>query len=277
MTWPDQHPEEETYTVGTLMGSGGYSTVYTGWSISGEAVAVKVIPKANIRRWTTFHGQRLPMEVLLMEKVRHVQGVASLIHFQEDEENFKIIMEKPDPSQDLYYYLYERVSLNEKEACYLFKQVVNIIGQIHASGVVHRDLKTENILVNLETQMVYIIDFGGGAIYSDTPFTDFEGTMEYSPPEWINEQCYNGILAEIWALGILLFTMMHRDVPFLTDEQILTAQPNFRWNLSAQARDLIMKCLSINPKDRPSIRDIQEHPWMNNRALSEDHRFIHKE
>ena len=273
MTSPDEHVEEEVYTVGALMGSGGYASVHTGWSISGETVAVKIIPKTNIRRWKAFHGQRVPMEVLLMDKVRHVQGVASLLHFQEEEESFHIIMENPHPSQDLYHYMHQRDSLTEREVCFLFKQVVDITEQIHAAGVVHRDLKIENILINLDTHVIYIIDFGGGAFYSDKPFTDFEGTLNYAPPEWIDRQCYDGNSAEIWTLGVMLFTMLHGDVPFFSSEQIQTVWPAFRRNLSTQARDLIMKCLSINPKDRPSISEMREHPWMNIMNISEDHHF----
>jgi serine/threonine protein kinase len=244
--------------VGTLLGSGGYGSVHSGKDSQENTVAIKIIPRRNVRRWE----RSVPMEVALMEQVKHVQGVVSLLDFQVDVDNIYIIMEQPHSTQELYDYLVERTVLPEEEACSFFSQIVEVTIQIHASGIIHRDLKIENVLVNLNTHMIYLIDFGAGAFYRDTMFSDFEGTRAYAPPEWIRDRSYHGHRAEIWSLGILLFALVNGDVPFFNDEQILAARPTFRWNLSTSVRDLITKCLSPQPQKRPSLVDIQEHPWV---------------
>ena len=110
--------------------------------------------------------------------------------------------------------------------------------------------------------MIYLIDFGGGAFSRDTNFTDFEGTHAYAPPEWVDQHSYEGHAAEIWALGIVLFSLVNGDVPFFNDEQILAAQPSFKGHLSTAVKNLLSKCLSFQPQERPSLEEIQEHPWM---------------
>lgn len=253
---------EKTYSIGMILGSGGYGTVYTGKDSQENVVAIKIIPRRKVRRWGKHSGRSVPMEVALMEQVRHVRGVVALLDFQLDRDNIYIIMEQPHSTQELFDYLVERTMLPEEEARSFFCQIVEVIRQIHAAGIIHRDLKMENILVNLKTQMVYLIDFGAGAFYKDTMFSDFEGTRACAPPEWISERSYHGHLAEIWSLGILLFAMVNGDIPFVNDEQILNARATFRWNLSASVKDLITRCLSTHPEKRPSLKDIQGHPWI---------------
>lgn len=77
-------------------------------------------------------------------------------------------------------------------------------------GVVHRDLKSENILVDLDTESLVLIDFGASAIYksSSSPYSDFHGTKQYKSPEYILRKRYTGVPSTVWTLGVLLYDMV---------------------------------------------------------------------
>lgn len=77
-------------------------------------------------------------------------------------------------------------------------------------GVIHRDLKSENILVDLDTQSLVLIDFGASAIFKSTTasYSDFHGTKQYKSPEYILKRRYTGVSSTVWALGIVLYDMV---------------------------------------------------------------------
>ncbi|NWW39249.1 PIM2 kinase, partial [Panurus biarmicus] len=93
--------------------------------------------------------------------------------------------------------------LMEPVAQGLFCQVLEAMQRCTSRGVLHRDIKAKNVLVDLATGEVRLMDFGCGTILQDSFYTRVSGTPEYSPPEWILFGCYHGLPATIWSLGIL--------------------------------------------------------------------------
>jgi serine/threonine protein kinase len=87
-----------------------------------------------------------------------------------------IVMERPANSQDLFDYITQQGSLEEDEARSFFRQIVETLVAMHAEGVVHRDIKDENVLVDLQTGRVRLIDFGSATELKDTDYEDFDGT-----------------------------------------------------------------------------------------------------
>ena len=105
---------------------------------------------------------------------------------------------------------------------------------------------------------VKLIDFGSGALYHKGIYSDFNGTREYSPPEWINHRQYYADGLTIWTLGILLYDMVCGDIPFKTDDQIKIANLNFRpeLHLSKHVIDSIRKCLIVCQTERITIAQL---------------------
>lgn len=211
------------------------------------------------------------MEIELMHKVADCKGCIQILDYIEKNDRYLIIMEKPSKCVDLWDYISINGAIEENLAKLFFKQIVNTVLEMKSKGVLHCDIKDENILVNLETLELKLIDFGAGSFYSENTLKEFHGTRVYSPPEWITNQSYSGEEATVWSLGVLLYNMIYGDIPFERDQDIVNCNLDFnkfkRYDLNEKSKqilnDLITKCLRVDLKERIKLENIMKHKWFN--------------
>uniref|UniRef100_A0A0K2TEH6 Serine/threonine-protein kinase 1 n=1 Tax=Lepeophtheirus salmonis TaxID=72036 RepID=A0A0K2TEH6_LEPSM len=251
---------QKTYTLGPMLGKGGFGTVHAAIrNKDGLHVALKMIRKHRVE------DSGVPREAALLKRVKGIPGVLGVIDYHELPDRFIIAMERVPNCKDLFDYISDSGPIPETLAHHMFRQIVDTVVRCQEdAGVIHRDIKDENILIDTKTHKIKLIDFGSATNFHDEIYSDFDGTRVYAPPEWIKFRCYKGDGLTVWSLGILLFDMVCGDIPFETDSQIKNARITFREDLklSPELKDLILRCLSVNPMDRITLNELKEHYWL---------------
>ncbi|XP_053487408.1 uncharacterized protein LOC128611703 isoform X1 [Ictalurus furcatus] len=268
----EQHTDQEAlfqsrYTLGKLLGQGGFGFVYEGVRTEdGKEVAIKFIQKdKNETIAIPGETQELPVEVALMKMVSRpprCSNVVELLEWFDLANECIMVLEWPSPCMDLFNFTkLQDGRLSEAQARDVILQVIRAARHCCDRGVLHRDIKEQNLLINTDTLEVKLIDFGCGDLLKDTPYGEYAGTLFLVPPEWVMDAEYMGIPATIWGLGIFLFILLCGDCPFDLDEDIFDAQLELCPDMSPECFDLIMWCLEFNPEMRPSFDDLVRHEW----------------
>jgi serine/threonine protein kinase len=156
----------------------------------------------------------------------------------------------------------------EPFAALVFGQIAAGIAHCHRSGVVHRDIKLENILFT-QFPRIKITDFGlCGFITEGKLFTTFCGTACYAAPECLRRDEYDGRLSDVWSLGVLLFAMVVGEFPWDTEnlgammKQIVTGDYALPDHVSLSCKNLIEGMLHVDPLTRFTMDQVMSHPWM---------------
>ncbi len=116
----------------------------------------------------------VPKEVALHGSLQQKYIIKMLDHFENDDK-FYIVMERPEKYIDLYDYITQKGTVSERSSRYLFRQIVEAVQYCLSMGIVHRDVKDENILIDLKSNQVKLIDFGSGTLLQDGIYTEYEG------------------------------------------------------------------------------------------------------
>ncbi|KAL0581434.1 hypothetical protein V5O48_000588 [Marasmius crinis-equi] len=246
------------YTLGRVIGEGAYGTVRLGTHrLTSTRVAIKQIPKemsASLTREIHHHRQL------------HHPHITQMYEVIATEKHIWIVTELCSGGE-LFDYLAEKGRLTEDETRFLFGQLCLAVAYLHEKGIVHRDLKLENVLLD-ERCRVKLGDFGFTREYERGALMEtFCGTTGYAAPEMLQCQRYLGPEVDIWSLGVILYCLLTGMLPFDDDDEavmrekvILAEFEDPEW-LSDDARDLIKRILVKEPSKRLSIAQILSHPW----------------
>jgi calcium-dependent protein kinase len=264
---------EDLYVRNKRLGQGSLGTTYLCTQIAnGLQFACKCIPKRTIQ---SFHDKfsTIAREIEVMYHLKGHPNIATIKTVYEDATKVYIVMELCTGG-DLLDRIKQRGFFEESKAKSLMQIITGVVEACHKAGVMHLDLKPENILFQTsdEDAVIKCIDFGASQFFKPGEvFKDLVGTPSYMAPEVWNH-CY-GQEADIWSSGVILYAMLSGTYPFGgdTNEEIRAElrkgePPSFEYHpwpiISEDAKDLITKMLSHDPKQRPTASEVLNHRWM---------------
>ncbi|RVD92700.1 Ser Thr kinase Kin1 [Tubulinosema ratisbonensis] len=261
------------YTILNKIGTGSSSDVKLGINkFTKEKVAIKIVPrkKANpamAKEREEKREIRILRETVISLFVRH-PNIVRLIDFNYDENYFYLIFEYAEGFQ-LYDLILESGRMSEIDCRRIFRQIISAVVYIHKNGVAHRDLKIENILVDINGN-VKLIDFGLANFYDElNGLRTFCGSLYFAAPELLKGYIYKGNVIDVWSLGVILYTMACGFVPFddksiyVLQEKIKNSDYQLPKHLSLPLKNLISKMLTKNFQDRIDLEEIIEDEWLN--------------
>ncbi|KAG7243766.1 hypothetical protein INR49_009029 [Caranx melampygus] len=250
-----KHNLKHRYEVMETLGKGTYGKVKKAVErASLKTVAIKSIRKERITDdLDKIHIQR---EIEITSSLRH----SNIIRFHEvfeSRDKIVIVMEYASRGE-LYDYIQERRRLPEAEARSIFRQITSAVHYCHKNGVVHRDLKLENILLDQDLK-VKLADFGlSNHFQRGSLLQTYCGSPLYAAPEIVKGLPYQGPEVDCWALGVLLYALVYSSMPFDgANHTTLTEQ------ISQDACALIDWLLTVRVDERATIEDVANHWWVN--------------
>ena len=256
----------EDYILGETLGQGATALVRHAVHINTrQEYAIK-----TYERYRLDHIKKLALkqEISILTSLNHSHIMklhAAIKEFGE----IHLVMEYI-PGLNLYAYMRKKPlkRYDESEVRRLFPQIVSAIRYLHNQDIAHRDIKLENILLD-HTNNIKIIDFGYSTHQENTRKSKlFCGTTSYMPPEVIARREHNGIQADIWSLGVLLYAMVTGKFPFsgINEKEIMSKILRGVFEMpedaSPNCKALLQKMLHIDPRRRLSCSSILKHQYL---------------
>jgi len=276
---------DKDYKILEQLGKGSTASCYECVHVpSGESFAVKVI---NKRRILVMYKDLLPQfrrEVEVLSKLDH-PNIIRLKQVFESREHIHVVTELARGGE-LFDYLVSRPNstISEAGVSFLLRQCIAAVAHMHDHGVIHRDIKLENILLESTPKddekyqdiRLKIIDFGLAKSFGDgcgergTAHTFF-GTVGYISPEMMDRKSYTKAV-DVWALGVVTFVLLCGVFPFHSSKQqpvdYTLRYPDWVSGLSDSAKDLLQGLLQVDPNKRLTVRAALQHPWVSGTTAS---------
>jgi MAP/microtubule affinity-regulating kinase len=244
------------YNIGKQIGQGAYAIVKEALQKStNKKVAIKVYDK--YRLLDPQRKKSVLNEIKILGKIDH-KNIIKIYDTVDASKQLCLIMEYASGSS-LHSFTKTKPNrrIPESDCKKIFKQVVSAIDYCHQRGICHRDIKMDNIIID-KVLGIKLIDFGFSTYSKDQLLKIYCGTPSYMSPEIVTKTPYNGIKADLWALGILLYVLLEGAYPFKASSdkdlyrKISKGQYPAPDGISQNAIKLISKLLVIDPNKRVS-------------------------
>jgi serine/threonine protein kinase len=277
-------PVSQKYDIGAVLGSGNYSVVKLAIDkTSGKEWAAKIITKKDAGPKGL---QMLQTEVDILSSCEH-PNIVRLSEVYETDEHYYIIMELIKGGE-LFDKIVQLQSYSERDASRLIHQIIGAISHLHDRSIVHRDLKPENLLLANDSidSPVLLADFGLSKVIDPENLLNVPvGTPGYVAPEVVqcldNDFSTYGLEVDMWAVGVVMYILLCGYPPFYAEDddevfdQIMAGDfefPSPHWDaISPGAKDLIKRCLVVDPAKRIKASEAMEHPWVKGSAAPNEH------
>ncbi|CAD8199782.1 unnamed protein product [Paramecium octaurelia] len=270
---PNGETAYRRYQKGKVLGKGGFAKCYEVTSIESKKVlAAKIIAKSTLKTGRT--KAKLITEIKLHKSLHH-QNIVQFEDVFEDNDNVYILLELCQ-NQTLNELLKRRRRITPIEVqCYL-KQLIGALKYIHSHRVLHRDLKLGNLFINDKMELK-LGDFGLATKldYDGQRRLTICGTPNYIAPEILDERMGHSYQADIWSVGVIVYTLLIGKPPFETSDvkttynKISQCQFNFpdHIQISENAKNLISRILVLDPSKRLTLDEILSHPFMTSNPI----------
>lgn len=257
------------FDIGKPLGKGKFGNVYLAREKKSKyVVALKVLQKAQLMKSSVEH--QLRREIEIQSHLRH-KNILRLYGYFYDAKRVYLIIEYA-PQGELYKKLMKAGRFSEKQSALYAQEIARALIYMHSKHVIHRDIKPENLLVGHSGELK-IADFGWSVHAPSSRRTTLCGTLDYLPPEMIENRPHDEHV-DIWTLGILMYEFIVGNPPFEAEsntetyKRIATIDLKFPGHVSSAARDLLVKILRKEPKDRIALEDLLAHPWIRHHCSS---------
>lgn len=234
--------------------------------------AVKVVSR---ERLTEEDLASLVEEVQILKLCNH-PNVVNLVDFFVEVDHFYVVMELMRGGELFDQIAEHRHGYTERQARKWFQQIASSVAYLHSQNVAHRDIKPENILLSDDTDdaTIKLADFGfarRGPRGRPMVLRDVCGTPSYVSPEVLKGGGH-GVACDVWSLGVVLYILLCGYFPFSAkDERSLfrlikrgkvVFDPAEWGAIGDDAKDLVRRCLTVDPKKRITAAGVLEHPWL---------------
>ena len=282
-----KHPSFGPYILGSTLGEGEFGKVKLGWTkngnISGNSmvgtevskqVAIKLIKKETFANDSRKEA-KIFREINALKQLHH-PNIVKLEEVLQNSKYIGIVLEYASCGE-FYKYIQRKRRLKENVACRLFAQLISGVTYIHSKGLVHRDLKLENLLLDKHENLI-ITDFGFvNEFHSpDALMKTSCGSPCYAAPELVSGVVpYEARKADVWSCGVILFAMLAGYLPWDDDIENLegdnigrlyyyiTHTPlKFPEYITPLPRNLLRRILVADPTKRVESAYIVKHPWL---------------
>ncbi|XP_043288884.1 serine/threonine-protein kinase SIK3-like isoform X2 [Venturia canescens] len=259
------------YELEKTIGKGNFAVVKMATHVVTKSkVAIKIIDKTKLSEENL---AKIFREVHIMKRLRHPH-IIRLYQVMETEKMIYLVTEYA-PGGEIFDHLVRNGRMAEPEARRIFHQIVLAVRYLHQHGVVHRDLKAENLLLDADNN-IKLADFGFSNKYTPgVPLSTWCGSPPYAAPEIFEGKHYDGPRTDVWSLGVVLYVLVCGALPFdgptmqLLRSVVISGKFRIPFFMSAECEKLIRHMLVVEPERRLSISQILAHPWMGGDGITE--------
>ncbi|XP_066477490.1 myosin light chain kinase, smooth muscle [Tiliqua scincoides] len=258
----------EFYNVEERLGSGKFGQVFR----LVEKKTGKVWAGKFFKAYSAKDKENIRQEISIMNCLHHRKLVQCVDAFEE-KANVVMVLELVSGGELFERIIDEDFELTERECIKYMKQISEGVQYIHKQGIVHLDLKPENIMcVNKTGTSIKLIDFGlARRLESAGSLKVLFGTPEFVAPEVINYEPI-GYATDMWSIGVICYILVSGLSPFMgdNDNETLANVTSATWDfddeafdeISDDAKDFISNLLKKDMKDRLDCTQCLQHPWL---------------